>query len=142
MSYNVILTLDTKHTGADLADQVHNGTLDAYSVVTGVDHRGRAQLILTIEATNLVQAAATAKAVTTEAGFTNPVRLEVMTTHEYDRGDEPIPPLVSLTQAAQTLGVTRQAIQSRINHGTLPATKAGNTWVIPAAAIARETATH
>ncbi|MFV0428404.1 MAG: helix-turn-helix domain-containing protein [Arachnia sp.] len=134
-SYNAILTLSRQHSGAALADQVHAGDLDAYAVVTGVDHRGRAQIIITIEAANLTQANATARAVLAE--FRDGVRLDVMTTAEYDRGDEPIPELLSLTEAAERLGVSRQAIQSRIHYGSLPARKVGHIWAIPAAATTK-----
>lgn len=132
-SYNAILTLARRHPGEELADQVHGGDLDAYAAVTGVDHRGRAQIVITVEARGLGQATATARAVL--AGFTDGVRLDVMTTAEYDRGDQPIPELLSLTEAAARLGITRQGVQSRINHGSIPARKIGNAWAIPAAAI-------
>jgi excisionase family DNA binding protein len=43
--------------------------------------------------------------------------------------DRHIPDLVSATEAAEMLGVTRQAVQLMANNGQLPGAKVGNTWV-------------
>ena len=135
-SYSAVLTLARRHSGAEFADQGHGTDLDAWHAVTGVDHRQRAQIIITIEAEDLAQATATARAVL--AGFTDQGRLEVMTTAEYDRADAPIPQLLSVLQVAAAQGTTRQAVLKRIAAGSLPACKVGNNWVIPAAAAARD----
>ncbi|MCW2751716.1 MAG: hypothetical protein JWR83_2826, partial [Aeromicrobium sp.] len=50
-------------------------------------------------------------------------------------GWEPVPDLVSVTEAAQLLGVTRQAVLDRINRKTLPAEKVGREYVIPRLAV-------
>lgn len=136
-SFNAILTLERQHNGADLADEVHGSALDAYHAVTGADDRGRAQIIITLTAENLAQATITTRAVLSQ--FTDQARLDVMTTTEYDRADAPIPELVSVTEAAQRLGVTRQAILSRISYGTLPARRIGREYAIPAASTRKET---
>lgn len=44
---------------------------------------------------------------------------------------------VSVTEAAQILGVTRQAVLDRISRSTLPAEKAGRDYAIPRAALVR-----
>lgn len=132
-SYNAILTLDRKHTGADLADEIHGSDLEAYHVATGADDRGRAQIIITISAENLPQAATTARAIL--ARFIDQVRIDVMSTAEYDRADVPIPAMLSVTEAATTLGITRQAVLSRINNGTLTHTTIGKGYAIPATAL-------
>lgn len=62
----------------------------------------------------------------------------MMTTEEYDRDDTPIPALMTVAQAAQHLGVTRQAVQRKIDRGTLSARQVGTHWVIPARAIDRD----
>ena len=127
-SFNAILTLNRQHPGADLADEVHGTDLDAFHAVTGVDQRGRAQIIITITADDLGQAAATARALL--ARFPDQVRFEVMTAEEYDRADVPIPQLRSVTETADRLGITRQGVLDKITRGQLPARKVGNTWVI------------
>lgn len=132
-SYNAILTLNRKHSGAALADEIHDSDLDAYHVITSADDRGRAQIIITISAENLPQAITTARAILVR--FTDQVRMEVMSTAEYDRADVPIPALISVTEAAKMLGISRQAVLSRINNGTLVHTTVGQGYAIPAAAI-------
>lgn len=43
--------------------------------------------------------------------------------------------LVSVAQAAERLGVTRQAVLKRIRSGRLPATKVGRAYVVPEYAL-------
>lgn len=137
-SFNAIATLARRHTGADLADEAHGSELDAYHVVTATDDRQRAQIIITVQATDLNQAIATTRAVLA-ARFTDIVRLEVMSTLEYDdQFDHPLPALVSVAAAAEILGVTRQAVLARIKRGTLPGRQVGpKLWVLPANRIVR-----
>jgi excisionase family DNA binding protein len=133
-SYNAILTLARAHPGGELADQVHGSDLDAYHAVTATDDRGRAQIIITVTAENLSQATVTARGAL--AGFDDPVALTVMTTAEYDRADDVIiPELLTITEAAQRLNITRQAVQRRIDRGTLPARQFGRQWAISAHSI-------
>lgn len=49
--------------------------------------------------------------------------------------DRRIPDLVSAVEAAQILGVTRQAIQLMAAGGTLSGAKVGSTWVFRRAAV-------
>lgn len=42
---------------------------------------------------------------------------------------------VSVTDAAAALGISRTAIQNRINSGTLSAQQAGREWAIPLSAL-------
>lgn len=135
-SFNAILTLSRDHRGADLADLVHESELGAFHAVTGVDDRGRAQVIITLCAESLPQAVATARALF--CSLDGQVRLEVMTTEEYDAADAQIPELSTVSEAAAKLGVTRQAVQRRIDRGTLPGRQIGTRWVVPTSAIDRE----
>lgn len=43
---------------------------------------------------------------------------------------------LSVAQAAERLGITRQAVLKRIRRGQLPATKVGRAYVVPANALA------
>lgn len=51
--------------------------------------------------------------------------------------DRQIPDLVSATEAADMLGVSRQAIQLMANNGQLLGAKAGKTWVFRRAVVDR-----
>lgn len=44
-------------------------------------------------------------------------------------------PLLSTTQAAEVLGVSRQRVLQLVSSGQLEATKVGDTWAIPRAAV-------
>ena len=68
--------------------------------------------------------------------------VEVMPTAIFDarNGIEYVPTLVSVTEAAQTLGITRTSVQQRIDAGKLPAVKVGATWAIPQSALATASA--
>jgi excisionase family DNA binding protein len=48
--------------------------------------------------------------------------------------------LVSTTEAAELLGVSRQRVLQLVTSGQLPATKVGDTWVLPRAAVAARAA--
>lgn len=99
--------------------------------------RGQVGAIISLPAENLRQAISTALAVV-EAAVGGPVTaIEVMTSEDFDRrhGFAPLPELVSITEAAKQLGVSRQAVHQRVESGSLPGQKVGTTWVIQASAL-------
>lgn len=51
--------------------------------------------------------------------------------------DKHIPDLLSASEAAELLGVTRQAVQLQANNGQLPGAKIGSTWVFRRAVVER-----
>lgn len=103
---------------------------------------GRAELIITLPADDLRTAIATALALARDATGDEPVGIEVVTTAEFDRRNSqaPVPELLSVTQVAETLGVTRQAVLQRIESGSLPAQRVGKGWAVSAALVEREIA--
>jgi len=98
---------------------------------------GQAELIITVPADNLRGAITTALALARDATGVEALGLEVITTAEFDRreGLAPMPELLSVTQAATRLGVSRQAVLQRLDAGTLSGERVGATWAIPAAAV-------
>ncbi|MCR6703170.1 MAG: excisionase family DNA-binding protein [Cellulomonas sp.] len=98
---------------------------------------GRTTIDLTLPADSLRQAVTTALALVTHATGAEPVGLEVITTESFDRrhGAEPVGRLLSVTEAANALGVSRQAVLQRIESGSLPASRVGNAWALPASAV-------
>lgn len=114
----------------------HLNTLHTYHVALSNPRAGEGQIILTIPADTLAQAIQTTQAVAASTGITiNALTIE--TTERFDAlaDDIPMPKLISVTEAAQLIGITRQAILQRITTHTIPATKIGDTWAIPRAAI-------
>lgn len=51
--------------------------------------------------------------------------------------DRHIPDLVSITEAAEILGITRAAVHLRIQAGQLAARQAGTTWVMRRVVVER-----
>lgn len=132
--FNAILTVNQSDPDGTYADSVLDGDLGQhFHGAIGYDSRGRTQIIITLTAEDLTQAITTARALF--ADQPNPIRLDVMTTAEYDCADEPIPALVTVTQAAEILHTSKQAVMGRINRRTLPAARVGTRWVLPASAL-------
>ncbi|MCR6647814.1 MAG: helix-turn-helix domain-containing protein [Cellulomonas sp.] len=100
---------------------------------------GRTAIDLTLPADSLRQAVTTALALVTHAAAAEPIGVEVITTAAFDRrhGAEPVGQLLSVTEAASALGVSRQAVLQRIEAGSLPASRVGNAWAIAASAVRR-----
>ncbi len=133
-SYNLVIEL------ADRADAQHaEAILDHfanYHPAVARTETGRAELILTLPAETVAQAATTGLALLKATGH-RPLRLEVLTTDDYDRraGTTPLPDLVSVPEAADLLDISRQAVLQRIAAGTLPARQVGKQWVIARSAL-------
>ena len=111
--------------------------LASYHPALGGSPRGWQSAIISLPAESLAQATSSALAVV-EAAFGAPaVALEVMTSAEFDlrHGWEPVPDLVSVSEAAELLGVSRQRVLQRIEAKTLPATRVGRDWVITRSAV-------
>lgn len=99
--------------------------------------RGWAEVTITLPSESLRQATVTALALAEAALAVDVLALEVLPTDEHDArlGLAPLPELVSVTEAAAKLGVSRQAVLQRLESGSLPGQKAGSTWVVPADAL-------
>lgn len=126
--YNATIELDTR-------DDVDEHLLDAladYHPATGRGPFGHVQVIITLPAAGLGQAASTALAVVAAVTSASARALEVITAAEFDRrnGTRPMPELVSVSQAAEIAGVSRQAILQRLETGSLAGTRVGNAWVV------------
>lgn len=129
-------TIEVEHRGEPDVDHVMTA-LQAFHPAVGVSARGWAFATITLPGEDLQQASAAAAAVV-QAAFDAPLLLlEVTTTDEFDarQGWAPVPELVSVTEAAQLLGVSRQRILQRIADRTLPGEKIGRDYAIPRGAV-------
>ena len=131
--YNVTVELDTRE---DLGEKVVDA-LAAYHAAAGRSDRGRLEVVLTIPAEGVVQVLQTTVAITAQAIGVPILTVEITPTEEWDarQGLAPIPELVSVSEAAAELGVTRQAVLQRLAAGTLPGRQVGTGWVIPRSAL-------
>jgi excisionase family DNA binding protein len=140
-SYNATVEL-TDRSSDQLADHLVDNLAD-YSPAVSRSVGGRLEVVLTVPADSLRQAVITALALVAAAGH-DAYAVEVLPTDEFDRrlGLEPVPELLSVTEAAAALGVSRQAVQQRIDAGTLPARKVGKAYAVPQAAVTRKPPTQ
>lgn len=131
-------TIEVDHRGDFDVDQVMT-QLEAFHPAIGQSRRGLASATISLPGETLTQATAAAVAVVEQAFGVWAVYAEVMTEREFNarEGWEDVPELVSVSEAAQLLGVSRQAVLQRITAKTLPAEKVGREYVIPRAAVAR-----
>ena len=95
------------------------------------------QAVITLPAHTLAQAVATATALAAQVGDLEGI--EVIPTEVWDRREglkvDDVE-LVSVTEAAASLGLTSQGVRDRITAGTLPGRKIGRNWLVPTAALA------
>lgn len=103
----------------------------------GGSPRGWHSATISLPAESLAQAFAAAVALVEGAYDAPAISAEVMTAEEFDarQGWAPIPELVSVAEAAEVLGVSRQRVLQRIEAGTLPAKQVGKAWVIARTAL-------
>lgn len=99
--------------------------------------RGYLAATVTLPGATLAQATAAVIPVVENALRAPVVAVEAMPAREFDQrnGFVPLPELISVTEAAELLGVSRQAVLQRIGSRSLPATRVGRDWVLPRAAV-------
>lgn len=139
--YNVRAELSTRPPkSARATEEMFDNITDAlaaFSAAVSVSERGRIEAVITIPGDTLRQAVQAALSVLTTAGL-EPVRIEAMTTAEWDVSNgitDRVPDLLSVTDVATMLGLTRQGVLHRISKGDLPAKKVGREYAIPADAV-------
>ena len=99
--------------------------------------RGYLGAQISVPAEHLAQAASTAIILVSAAYGAPGIACEVLTEAEHyaREGWEVVPDLLSVTDTALALGVSRQAVLQRINAKTLPASKIGRDYAIPRTAV-------
>lgn len=135
MSYNVILEFTHRGEPTEALEDALLETLGALHPALGVSQWQHARATVTVDASTLAEALATAVAAAQAVDGVEVLTAEVMPTELFDirlggEGD-----LLSVTEVAEHFGVTRQAILDRVKRGTLPSMYIGGTIAIPKAAI-------
>ena len=134
--YNATATLGQVFASMPESDSIEIvEQLAGYSAVVGACPVGKTEVVISFPAENLQQATSTALAL---LGQFDPIGLEVVPTDLWDQRVDAvtIPDLVSVAQAAEKLGVSRQAVLARIETGSLAGRRVGNSWVLPASKVA------
>jgi len=119
----------------DMIDQVMDA-LTAWHPSIGTGPTGALEATMTVPAEHLSQAVAGGLAAIVAAGL-SPVTVTAMPESVRDarEGWAPIPDLLSVTEAADELGLTRQRILQLISNAELPATRVGRGYAIPRTAL-------
>ncbi len=132
--YNVVAELDAPFDEENI-DQLLDPIAD-HSGAVGRSELGRTEVVFTLPADSVRQANTTALALLDTYPWTL-LSMRVLTAADFDRLTDAIelPPLVSVTEAATTLGVSRQGVLNAIKTAKLPATRVGDTWVLRDAAV-------
>lgn len=92
---------------------------------------GRVRVTVSVQASSLARAAARALELLEQRRRVHSVRVMLQQERDDDLEDE----LLSVSQAAQLLGISRASVIKRIDAGSMPAHKVGATYVIPAATV-------
>lgn len=133
MDYNATITLGSSKLTEELGDKLVEALGD-YHPAVGMGRAGRVEVILTYPADSPRQATSTAWALA-ESVDLDVSGIEVLPTSLWDQRDDSveIPRLVSVAEAAEILGISRQAVAQRLDVGSLIGTRVGKVWVIPRA---------
>lgn len=136
---NYVVDIELDHRGVTdaMVDGIHSA-LDDWHVSISESVAGNVQLLLTVPAENLRQALGTGLALAAQVdGKREPLVIAAMpeTLRDEREGWVPVPETMSVTQAADLLGITRQAVLQRIESGSIPAQKVGREWRIPRRAV-------
>jgi excisionase family DNA binding protein len=136
--HTITVELDARDITADHADQLVT-SLEQLHPAVGNSPRGWLEVTITIPAEHVGQAVTLAIAAIEQAAGHPTIAVTAMTEEEADarEGWESLPDLVSVSEAAELLGVSRQAVLDRINRHTLPASKIGRDYAIPRAALTK-----
>ena len=120
-------------------DQLDQAITDLESIHPAISTspRGWLTVAVTLPAEHVGQAVILATAAIEQATGHPVIAVTAMTEAEADarEGWETPPELVSVSEAAEILGVSRQAVLDRIGRHTLPASKVGRDYAIPRIAI-------
>lgn len=137
MLFNIVAEIDSTELSSDTVDRYYD-KFEGYHAAFGTGSRGFVSITMTTPAEDLEMSIRTSLAIIERATTYRVIAIQAMATDEFDRrhGFESLPELVSATEAADILGVTRQALNLMIqNRKFATATKAGTSWVIARAEV-------
>lgn len=130
MKYTATVDFSTTLTDDDILER-----LTQYHGAIGASLDGY-RAIYTFDSESLDSALDRGKEIARELGlpFAFAVAPSDMVDNDVAHGE--LPPLVSVTEAAEMLDITPQGVNKKLKTGSLPGVKVGNTWVIPLHAVA------
>lgn len=130
--YNIIAELPIRNHTPEQASDLVDRLIDFHPAIA-TSPVGWCEATITVHAETIGQAVTVAAALLGQV-----VSIKAMTTEEFDRrpvADDRMPELVGVTEAAEQLGTSRQAVLQRLESGSLVGTKVGKGWAILASSI-------
>jgi excisionase family DNA binding protein len=130
MEYNVRVEYRLDST-AELDEQLVSA-LEGFSPAAAPAVNGNAEVWITIQAANLNQAVDVGLALAGKASTAELNAIEVLPTEDFDHrnGITPVPALVGAEEAAEMLGITRQAVGQKFAAGQLPGHRVGERVIV------------
>lgn len=136
MSQQYVLEVETSERDDDVADTWIDALAPWHgSVSTGPT--GTFVITVSVPAENLAQACATGLAVVSRLAAPAAVTVLPQSWRDEREGWSRVPELVSVAEAADLLGVSRQRVLRMVHRGRQPATRVGTVYGIPRGAIPR-----
>lgn len=135
-SYTAQIELETSDTSGDALDELMSAFAPWHPAI-GLSETGWIEIAITLPADDIRQAGATATALVASATDI-PVRsFTISTSEDFDARatSTAIPDLVSVTEAAAVLGLSRQRVLQMLASHALRGRQVGSTWVIPRGAL-------
>ena len=135
MTKHYVITIETSQpTDIDVADRWVED-LKTWHGAVGDGPGGHLVVTLTLPAESLAQAVATGLALVER--HATPVAVQALSEELQDarEGWTPVPEMVSVSEAAQMLSVSRQRVLQMIDEGKLPGTKVGRSYTVPRTAV-------
>lgn len=134
--YNATAELATKARLEEIGEDVVTA-LEGYHPAAGRSPFGRVEVTISLPAESLRQAVTTALSVIETSTGLSVAAIEVLTTDDFDRrnGLDPVPGLLSVSEAAAFLAVSRQRVLQLVDAGALPAVKIGKTLALHRTAV-------
>lgn len=128
----------TPRNGEKLAEDWLPALAD-YHAGLGSSPTGHVVIVITLPAEKLRQATTTAIAVVQDVTGRTATSVRASTSSAFFAAADPepstLPRLLGVTEAAEILGVSRQAVLQACEEGRYPATRAGKAWVLLASAV-------
>ncbi len=136
----VYVELDVKQPSTTkITDTLEGLTPLGYSPAVGTSPSGRLDVTLSVPADSVYEATARGVVAAQQVAGAAAVRIEALDGDEHDamQGFDQIPDLVSVSQAAEILQVSRQRVQQMIDAGQfVTARKVGNATVLATSEVA------
>ena len=132
-AYHVVATLGWRPGAADEASEALS-VAGGVACEVGFGPTGHVEVTFTVMASGLGEAVASAQEIVAPL---QSIGLEVVPVALWGQRAKLrlIPDLLSVSEAAASLGVTRQAVLQRIETGSVQAVRIGHMWAIPRSAV-------